>query len=74
LGLTLLLAGWPAVGMLAEIDFLLEAATPILYVYQFVLWAVLRGFPGFGLFWVGFVVFCFGTATVLVSLVDRIRI
>lgn len=72
-GITCLLLGWPALGVLLQINAVVELATPIVYVYLLALNAIVRDFPGVYPFWVGFALFCFGTATVLVSAYDRIR-
>lgn len=72
-GVWLLLAGWPALGALTEIDFVRETATPVVYVYLLALNAVVPGFPGGLAFWAGFVLFCFGVGTVLVGLFDWLR-
>lgn len=72
-GLTVLLAGWPALGTLTRVDLVLETATPVVYGYLFVLSAVVPGFPGDALFWGGLVVFYFAVATVVVGLFDWAR-
>lgn len=72
-GVTVLLVGWPALGVSTGIEFVRESATPVVYAYLLALNAVVPGFPGTLPFWVGFVVFCFGVATVLVGLFDWMR-
>lgn len=72
--LTILLIGWPVIGLLAEITFILESATPLIYIYQLLLHALIQDFPGFHLFWAGFALFCFSSATVLFSTIDWVRI
>lgn len=72
-GVSLLLVGWPALGVLAQLGFVRETATPIVYAYLLALNAVVPGFPGDTLFWGGLVVFCFAVATVLVGLFDWLR-
>jgi len=73
LGLTGLLFGWPVTGIVADVDVLLELATPLVFAYQLLLLAVIGGFPGFHAFWVGFVLFCFTASTLLFSAVDWVR-
>lgn len=72
-GVTCLLFGWPALGVLLQINAVVELATPIVYVYLLALSAIVRDFPGFYPFWAGLALSCFGAATVLVSAYDRVR-
>lgn len=72
-GLTGLLAGWPALGMVTRQGVVLETATPMVWVYLVALNGVVPGFPSDALFWVGLVGFYFVVAAVLVGLFDWVR-
>lgn len=72
-GGTLVLVGWPALGLVTQIDVLAESSAPIVYGYLLVLSPFVRDLPGGAPFWVGLAVFCFAIATVLVALFDGIR-
>lgn len=72
-GTTCLLLGWPAFGILAETELLLDSAAPFVYGYLVVLRAVVRDFPADYAFWAGFALYCFGVATLLVTAFDRVR-
>lgn len=72
-GGTLVLVGWTALGMLTQVDLVAESSTLLVYVYLLALSVFVQNLPGGPPFWVGFIVFCFGTATVLVYLFDRVR-
>ena len=71
---TFLMLGWPAFGIVAETNLLLESAVPFVYGYLLILHAIVQDFPGFYVFWVGFTLYCFSIATLLVSSFDWIRI
>lgn len=73
-GLTLLLVGLPALGMLTRIGLVLETAAPLVYGYLFVSDALGLGYPGGAVFWPGFAALYFGVAAVLVGLFDWVRV
>lgn len=72
-GVTLVLGGLPALGILTGADVLLEPAAAIAYGYLLVLCGTVGGFPSSPSFWAGFLVFCFAVAAVLVAAFDRVR-
>jgi hypothetical protein len=72
-GVTLVLVGWTALGLLTQVDALAESSFPIVYGYLFVLRALVRDFPAGPAFWVGLVVLSFAVAVALVGLYDEVR-
>lgn len=72
-GVTCVLVGSPAFGILAGANVVLELATPLVYAYLLVLGAIGGTFPGVVPFWIGFALFCFVVATVLVGTFDWVR-
>jgi len=72
-GVTLVLVGWPALGLVTQVDVLAESSTPFVYGYLVVLSALVRDLPGGLPFWAGLVVFSFAVAVALVGLYDRVR-
>jgi len=72
-GVTLVLVGWSALGLVTQVDVLAESSAPFVYGYLFVLSAFVRDLPGGPAFWAGLVAFAFAIGTVLVELFDRVR-
>jgi len=73
----LVLAGlfvlWTAVGVLIQSDIVLEFVIPFAYSFLVVFGLFGQSFPNTIVFWIGYAIFCFLVATVLVSLFDWVR-